>query len=174
MATMDDRFAPAHVVQVVRDDRTYGLGWRATCSCGWAGDWQDDPAMAAAAVEDHREIVVGPGDGLDWVMGELLDLQDDLAQVVMWLAEHWSAELPVPTVHAYGGPTSKDPARIEVWAYCAEAADLARISRLVGVAPVDDEQPDRSGRRYRNVQRRFGRVLLRAFHGLDTASGAVA
>ena len=39
---------------------------------------------------------MGPGDGLDRLMSELLDLQDDLARAVMWLAEHWSADLPAP------------------------------------------------------------------------------
>jgi hypothetical protein len=59
----------------VTDQRTYGLGHRAECGCGWASSWCDDPADAEAAGVDHREVAVGPGDRLDRVMSELLDLQ---------------------------------------------------------------------------------------------------
>ncbi len=38
-------------------------------------------------------------------MSGLLDLQDDLADAVMWLAENWSADLPVP---CYGWADSGD------------------------------------------------------------------
>ena len=38
---------------------------------------------------------------LDAAMSELLDLQDDLADVVVWLAENWSADLPVPHGHQH-------------------------------------------------------------------------
>ena len=51
-----------------------------------------------------------------------------------------------------------------------EAADLARIAHLLGVLPVDDEQPNRYGSRYRTVRRDFGRVSLRAFTAIETES----
>jgi hypothetical protein len=99
-----------HPTQIVTDQRPYGLGHRAECGCGWASAWTDDPAEAEAAGVDHREIEAGPGDSLDVVMSELLDLQDGLADMVVWLAENWSADLPVPTVYGcHGGPDRAPP-----------------------------------------------------------------
>jgi hypothetical protein len=160
-----------HHTQVVRDRQVDGLGYRAECGCGWVSDWSDDEATAEAAAVDHREVAAGPGDGLDAVMSELLDLQDGLADMVVWLAENWSADLPVPTVYGCdGGPDRVPPARIEVWAYCHDPADLTRISHLVGVPPVDDARPNSQGKRYRNVYRDFGRVTLRAYSETPTTT----
>jgi hypothetical protein len=160
-----------HPVRVVTDQRTYGLGHRAECGCGWASAWTDDPADAEAAGLDHREVAVGPGDRLDRVMSELLDLQHDLAAMVVWLAENWSADLPAPVVYGCDGGGSGDPrppARVELSAYCVEPADLARIAHLLGVPPTDDDHPNRYGSRYRWVRRDFGRVSLRAFTAMET------
>lgn len=158
-----------HAVQVVTDDRRARLGFRAECSCGWASGWTDQVGAESAGVE-HREIAVGPGDGLDRLMGELLDTQDDLATVVVWLAENWSADLPVPGVYGRGDDVSDDlqvdDLRVELWAYCSDPADLVRISHLLGVPPTDDDAPNRLGHRYRNVRRAFGRVTLRAYFNL--------
>jgi hypothetical protein len=155
-----------HPTQVVTDQRTYGLGHRAECGCGWASNWTDNPADAEAAAVDHREIAAGPGDGLDAVMSELLDLQDDLAAMVVWLAENWSADLPVPIVYACGGGIGFDPTQVKVAACCLDPAELTRIAHLLGVPPVDDKDPNSQGRRYRNARRDFGRVTLHAFHRL--------
>jgi hypothetical protein len=155
-----------HPVRVVTDDRPYGLGHRAECGCGWAGDWTDNPADAETAGADHREIAAGPADGLDAVMSDLLDLQDGLADMVVWLAENWSADLPVPIVYAYDGGIGFDPARVKVQACCLNTDELTRIAHLLGVPTVDDERPNTRGVRYRNVRRDFGRVTLHAFHRL--------
>jgi hypothetical protein len=153
-----------HLVQVVTDPQLDGLGHRAECSCGWAGDWTADQATAEAAGVDHREVAVGPGDGLDAVMSELLDIQDALADVVVWLAENWSADLPVPTVYASGGGGSRRDATVEVWAYCDAPSDLARIAHLLGVPPADPGDADSvNPQRYREARRLFGRVVLRAY-----------
>jgi hypothetical protein len=158
-----------HPVRVVTDQRTYGLGHRAECGCGWASAWTDDPADAEAAGLDHREVAVGPGDRLDRVMSELLDLQHDLAAMVVWLAENWSADLPAPVIYGRDGGSGvpRDPVRVELSAYCVEPADVTRIAHLLGVLPVDDEQPNCYGSRYRRVRRGFGRVSLRAFTAID-------
>jgi hypothetical protein len=162
----------AHLVQVVHDDRTYSLGYGAECGCGWSSSWWDYQADAEAAGVDHREVAAGPGDGLDRVMTELLDLQDGLADMVVWLAENWSADLPVPIVYGcHGGPAPVPPARIEVWAYCTDLADLARISHLVGVPPVDEDRAGSGGTRYRAVRRAFGRVTLRAYGPVPDGEG---
>jgi hypothetical protein len=160
-----------HPVQVVRDRQVDGLGHRAECGCGWVSDWTDNPADAEAAGVDHREVAAGPGDGLDAVMTELLDLQDGLADMVVWLAENWSADLPVPIVYACDGGIGFDPARVKVAACCLNPAELARIAHLLGVPPVDDDQPNSQGTRYRNVRRDFGRVTLHAFHRLPETTG---
>ena len=155
-----------HPTQVVTDRQVDGLGHRAECGCGWASEWADNAADAEAAGVDHREVAAGPGDGLDGVMSDLLDLQDDLAAMVVWLAENWSADLPVPIVYACDGGIGFDPARVKVSACCLDPAELSRIAHLLGVPPVDDERPNRQGRRYRSVRRDFGRVTLHAFHRL--------
>jgi hypothetical protein len=159
-----------HPTQVVTDQRTYGLGYRAECGCGWASNWYDDTADAEAAGVDHREVAVGPGDRLDRVMSELLDLQDDLVAMVVWLAENWSADLPAPVIYGRDGGSGdpRPPARVELSAYCVEPADLARIAHLLGVPPTDDNQPNCYGSRYRRVHRDFGRVSLRAYTSIET------
>jgi hypothetical protein len=150
---------PAHLVAVVSD----GFEFLAECSCGWASDWHPTAEAADIAGAEHRSQAVGPGDGLDRVMTGMLDLQDDLAAMVVWLAENWSADLPVPVLYGCGGGESPSAARVEVWVYCGEPALLVRIAQVAGVAPIDDDQPDTYGHRYRNVTRDFGRVTLRAY-----------
>ena len=63
---------------------------------------------------DHGGRAVGDA---EHGTGELLDLQDDLARAVMWLAEHWSADLPAP----HGRGVGHDTARVDLAAYCATA-----------------------------------------------------
>jgi hypothetical protein len=166
MATTIPTIDLAHLVEVESFSPCDGC-YAAVCSCGWVGDTQRDAASAEADGVDHREVVVGPGDGLDAVMSELLDLQDDLAGVVVWLAEHWSADLPVPTVYGSGGGPS--PARMELSVYCLSPDDLACSADLLGASPVDDPAPDVKGARYRRVTRRFGRVTVTALATLSSA-----
>jgi hypothetical protein len=154
-----------HLVEV-ESFSPYDDCYAAVCSCGWAGDTQREAATAEADADGHREVAVGPGDDLDAVMSELLDIQDDLARVVVWLAEHWSADLPAPTVYGCGGGTSA--ARVELSVYCLSADDLARVVELLGASPIDDPAPDVKGSRYRRVMRRFGQVTVTAFRALPT------
>lgn len=157
-----------HAVQVVTDARRARLGFRAECSCGWASGWTDQVGAESAGVE-HREIAVGPGDGLDRLMGELLDTQDDLATVVVWLAENWSADLPVPTLHGTGAAHT-GPVKLELWAFCSDPDDVVRIGHLLGVPSIDDETPGHHGSRYRRVVRRFGRVSVEALAVVERGS----
>ncbi|MGH9261945.1 MAG: hypothetical protein ACRD08_18975 [Acidimicrobiales bacterium] len=153
-----------HLVEV-ESHSPFDDAYAAACSCGWVGDIQREAEWAHADAVEHRDQAPGPGDGLDAVMGELLDVQDDLAAMVVWLAENWSAGLPVPTVYGRGGGAGGlGPAMVELSAYCTDPADLTRIAHLLGVSPSDDDEPNpHSGARYRNVCRSFGRVTLRAF-----------
>jgi hypothetical protein len=95
-------------------------------------------------------------------MSELLDIQDDLASVVVWLAENWSADLPVPKLRLQtAGPI--ETATVEMSVNCPNAATLGRIAHLLGVPTRDDTTPGSLRARYWTARRRFGRVSLRAF-----------
>ena len=166
-----DRFASTHVVTVYAGehwipepgDPDPAQGWRPECSCGWTGHLHTYADEADAEGEDHCEIAVGPGDGLDRVMSELLDVQDDLAQVVMWLAENWAADLPVPAAHGGGS----DRVEVRMNAYCTSAELLTRTAAVMGVPLVDDPAPDTQGYRYRRAVRQFGRVTLYAYREIE-------
>jgi hypothetical protein len=174
MTRIYDTIDVAHLVVVTYDEDSFtesssdpgAARYRAECSCGWAGEWHDDAAMAEADGDDHREVVIGPGDELDELMSDLLDLQDHLAQAVMWLAEHWSADLPVPKVRG----KVREPAGIELSAYCTDADVLSRAADLLRVPVVDDPAPDLRGCRYRRAVRSFGSVTLELFRTIDSPS----
>ena len=155
-----------HLVEVESDGPYDDCYW-AACSCGWTGDTQREAEWAHADAAEHRDQAPGPGDGLDAVMSDLLDLEDDLAGMVVWLAENWSADLPVLTIYGRGG-AGLGPASLELSAYCLDPGVVARIARLLGVPATDDERPDDNGNRYRRAGRRFGRVTLAAFTALAT------
>jgi hypothetical protein len=153
----------AHAVEV-ESHSPFDDAYAAACSCGWVGEVHREAAWAAAGAVEHRDRAAGPGDGLDRVMGELLDVQDDLAGMVVWLAENWSADLPVPGVYASGGDGDHSPpAHVYLLAYCADLDTLARVARLLGVPARDDDTPNRYGTRYRRAERDFGRVALNAY-----------
>lgn len=124
---------PDHSAQVVRvpiedaDDRRY----RAECLCGWTSDWLDDDADAEDARQDHQEVT---GNSLDRVLNELLDLQDDLARLVIWLADNWTGALPVPYIE---GRRPGHPARplVEVVVGCNTFPLLALVASILNVAP---------------------------------------
>jgi hypothetical protein len=161
-----DEYSVEHFVVVLYDqaDEHGPDRFQAACACGWtAQDRHTDPLRAEVDGDDHLEVALDPPDGLDAVISGLLDLQDDLAQVVMWLAEHWTARLPVPI--SRGEIT--DPAGIVLSVYCLEPGDLVEVAALLGVPVVDDVAPDVSGNRYRRAVRRFGRVRVEAFRRID-------
>jgi hypothetical protein len=153
-----------HVVQVVTDGDRY----RAECPCGWVSEWFGYDDEAEWAAEDHREVAIDTGpaarpEGFDRFMSGLLDLQDDLVAVSLWLAEHWRADLPVPGWLANGSDDDYDRPAFRVSAYCRERADLARAAELLGVTVVEDPARDGRGNRYRRATRHFGRVVVEAF-----------
>jgi hypothetical protein len=148
----------AHLVELAWDRRPWGGGVRAECSCGWSGDWRTNVTTAADDGTEHREIAVGSGDEMDALMSGLLDLQDDLAETVLWLAEHWSVDLPVPSSRGTG-----DPGQIVLFAYCLGAGELTRAAAVLGAPLVDDAAPNSYGTRYRRAVRRFGRVSLEVY-----------
>jgi hypothetical protein len=153
-----------HYVQTFTD----GTRYRAECPCGFTSEWFGDQEEAESAAEDHREVVIdtepaGRPEGFDRFMSGLLDLQDDLVAAALWLAEHWTADLPVPGWLANGSDYDDKRAAFRVSAYCSERADLARAAELLGVGVVEDPARDGRGNRYRRATRRFGRVEVEAY-----------
>jgi hypothetical protein len=139
---------------------TAGIEWRAECSCGWASEWCDDDVAAVMAGVEHPEIGAAPADALDAVMTELLDVQDDLSRVVEWLAENWSADLPVPVLW---GSSSRPDRKVDVTVLCDGWRDLCRVAELLGAEVVHDESYDADDAHYMCARRRFGRVVLEAW-----------
>jgi len=173
MTTISHPYELAHLVQLVTADRT---GHRAECSCGWTAPWTDDPAAAEVTADDHREVAVGPPTGLDATLSGLLDLQDDLAETVMWLAENWSANLPTPhATSACRYLANRDAiAGVQLLVYCDPRADLARVADLLGTALTTDREPNSRGDRWERAVRSFGRVELDAYRSLDPNTQAAA
>jgi hypothetical protein len=135
-----------HDVQVIHEDRPWAFGYRAVCVCGWASDCFNCVEEAEWAVGDHYEIAVV---AIDRLMGELLDTQDDLAAVVEWLAEHWSANLPIPW---RATAVTGEACVVKLLVTCSTAATLARVADLLNVEAQDDR-----------AQRSFGLVAIEAY-----------
>jgi hypothetical protein len=131
---------------------------RAECSCGWSGDWYVDDVVAVMAGVEHSEIAVGLPEALDGFIGELLDVQDDLSGLVMWLAEHWSADLPVPALWGLSGT-----GQVEVSVHCESRAELARVATRLGATVGRDRRYDAEKEPYWCARRRFGRVAVEAW-----------
>jgi hypothetical protein len=166
MTTVLSPFVLAHLVQVVRHK---DCGFRAECACGWAGDWYDDQTEAELSAVEHREVAVGQATGLDLAVSGLLDLQDDLADVVMWLAENWSADLPTPHVFGRNHTRSGSPVEVGValLVWCTTSLEFGRVARLLDTTVVADVEPNGHGSRWERTTRRFGRVHINAYRSLD-------
>jgi hypothetical protein len=109
----------------------------------------------------------GPATGLDATLGGLLDLQDDLADTVLWLADNWSSDLPVPQAEP-GGTCLDDGTVVPCLRLlvCAETAgELVEIADLLAAPVVLEGEPDAHGRRYQRATRMFGRVHMEAMPG---------
>jgi hypothetical protein len=170
----ETRIELVHRVRVETDHRVYGLGCRAVCLCGWASGWTDHGPRATEAGAEHIDTAIGPPDEMDRAMGAMLDLQVDLAEVVVWLAENWSADLPAPGVS--GSSRYRDGgesvATVRLLCYCLTGEQLAEAARRLGV-PVIDAEPDSKGHRYRRAVRAFGLVTIEAYTEAPEPSGAV-
>jgi hypothetical protein len=145
-----------HQVDTVTD----GVEFQAMCSCGWASDWLEDDTAAVMAGVEHPEIAVGPPDALDRFMGQLLDLQDDISKVVVWLAENWSADLPAPAIW---GSCRRLSRPLDLTIQCHSAGELARVAAVLGCEVSGDPVYDVEGETYRCARRRFGRAMLEAW-----------
>jgi hypothetical protein len=121
----------AHLVQVVGGRRT---GYRAECRCGWASAWTSERAPAHATARRHPHPASGAPHGPEPAIRDLLDLQDDLADAVLWLGENWAPGLPTPLVRS-GVPVDaagRPIASVSLSVRCERAEDLAWVATLVG------------------------------------------
>jgi hypothetical protein len=154
----------AHVVQVVSH---HACGRRAECLCGWASRWTSDATAAHDAAAEHRRATVHPA-GLDAALGCLLDLQDDLADAVMWMAECWPADMPTPRAY---GLTVADHGRVgpgvALLVPHLAADQLVRLRDLPDSPVVTTTTQDADGVRCAWVTRRFGRVRISGYGLLD-------
>jgi hypothetical protein len=155
-----------HLVQVVHHE---ACGHRAECWCGWASAWGNDYDAADASARDHREVVSGPASDLDATLSELLDLQDDIADTLIWLAENWSSDLPVPRAHPrvrYLANGECVPC-LRLLICCPGPDELAAMAVLLACPVVADAEPNQYGSRYQRVTRSFGRVDIDAYRAID-------
>jgi hypothetical protein len=151
-----------HLVQVVRHK---ALGYRGECWCGWAGVWGHDYDVADAVAADHRKVAAGPARGLDAALGVLLDLQDDLADALMWLAENWSSDLPVPQARPRAeqwGDGAGVPC-VDLVVPCATVEELSGLAELLAAPVVTDAEAQESGHRHQRASRSFGRVHIEGY-----------
>jgi hypothetical protein len=150
-----------HLVQVVHHKSS---GHRAECWCGWASAWCGDYATADEAADHHRKVAAGPAAGLDATLAGLLDLQDDLADAVLWLADNWTSDLPVPEVDPRGSYLENGACvpclRLQVT--CDTTEELAALADLLAAPVVLDAEPDPDGHSYQRATRDFGRVHIEA------------
>jgi hypothetical protein len=155
MTTMTTVPTPVHHVVVVSGGDEY----RSECSCGWVSGWQFTPEDADDEGTWHRDDAARAEDAMDSLMSDLLDLQDDLAAVVVWLAENWATGLPCLEWDACGGGQDRDRPIVRVLGYASPAA-LTAAALVLDATPTDDP-PDEAGQaRYRRVRRDFGRARV--------------
>jgi hypothetical protein len=143
--------APTHPVGVVSDGDE--------CGCGWLGESQ---FSAAGADEDgacHQDESVRAVDAMDVVMSGLLDLQDDLAAAVVWLAENWATGLPQLCWSAFSDDRDRDRPAVQVLGY-ATPAEMTAAVVVLDTTMTDDPPDDEGNPRYRHAIRDFGRVRL--------------
>jgi hypothetical protein len=155
-------YVPLHVRYVATGDPTGD--YVATCNCGWTGEPQDEVLAAQIDAADHRDGAAGTPDALDQAITDLLDLGDDLADTVIWLAEHWSADLPSPhptaTSHTIGIDAK---AGLRLLVYCADSTEFSRAAQLLGAPVTVDSEPNPFGDYYRRAVRCIGRVHIHAY-----------
>jgi hypothetical protein len=107
---------------------------------------------------------------MDLLMSGLLDLQDDLAATVLWLAENWSAHLPQLRWSANGDDRDTSRPAVRVLGGC-DPGELAAAATVLGSVPVDDP-PTHPGVRFRRAVRDIGRVRIEVIASLDRGERA--
>jgi hypothetical protein len=153
---------PMHLVSVTSD----GFEFVAECGCGWASEWHPTPEEADAAGVEHSDAAIGPPDAMDLLMSALLDLQDDLAATVVWLAENWSAHLPALGWYANGDDRHISRPALNVIGAC-DPDELQAAADVLGSTLTDDPPNEHGAVRHRRAARDIGRVRIEVFTSLD-------
>ena len=115
----------------------------------------DNESLWGLTVTDPTE----PADPIDHLVSELLDIQDDIAQAVTWIAEHWSAHLPSIN-WASAGPGGRGA--LILTATAPTQAVLDHIAALLDGDVVVEVHGDLGLTHH--CWHRFGRVLFHASH----------
>jgi hypothetical protein len=126
----------------------------------------DEPLWGLVVTEP-----AGPADHVDELLSALLDIEDDIGQAVMWLAEHWTLDLPKVRWHI-GNESHGRALRL-----LAIALDWADLRSAAGVldAPITFHRVDDDGEVWLAATRRFGTVHLEVLHPVeDPAAGYLA
>jgi hypothetical protein len=110
------------------------LGFRAECWCGWAGEWTADHSAADDQIAEHRAATLGT-DRLAMTLCELMDVQDDIADALTWLAENWASELPAPRVRVRRDGRGRPMPGVALAVECESADDADWIAMLLHDAP---------------------------------------
>jgi hypothetical protein len=157
-------YALAHLTTVDNSEPDGSGDHFASCSCGWTGGPHDEAVWAQIDAQGHVDQAAGPPDAVDRTITDLLDLQDDLAVTVVWLAEHWSADLPAPdpvaTTHGTGADAKVG---VRLLVYCGTPGEFAQAADVVAAPVTVDPAPNRYGGHYRRAVRRIGRVHIDAY-----------
>jgi hypothetical protein len=152
---------PVHLVEVHNDEPAEDGFHFATCSCGWSGEPHDAAVWAQIEGLAHRDDVDDP-DVMDQLISALLDIQENLAAAVIWLAENWAAHLPELEWHGGRGSGHRGGPAVELVA-CCWPEDWAEAVEVVGGPVIEDPPPDDDRQRYQRVRREWGRVRLELF-----------
>jgi hypothetical protein len=96
-----------------------------------------------------------------------LDIQENLATAVIWLAENWATHLPELEWHGGRGSAPRGGPAVELVAYCWPE-DWAEAVEVLGGPVIEDPISDDGRERCQRVRREWGRVRLELFteHGL--------
>src|SRR5262245_46908950 len=126
MTTLCPKDLP-HVVQTVAHRR---LGYRAECWCGWAGKWTAEHSAADEQTARHRAATLG-SDRLALTLCELMDMQDDIADAVLWLAENWASDLPAPRLRVRRDSRARPMPGVVLAVECENRDDADWIAMLL-------------------------------------------
>jgi hypothetical protein len=161
MTTDTTEPVPVHLVEVHNDESAGDSLYSAVCSCGWTGVSHDEVVWAQIEGLAHRDDV-DDLDVMDRLMSDLLDIQENLASAVIWLAENWAAHLPDLEWHGGRRSAPRGGPAVELVAYCWPE-DWADAVEVLGGPVIEDPPNADSLERYQRVRRDWGRVRLELF-----------
>jgi hypothetical protein len=122
----------------------------------------DEPLWGLTVTEP-----AGPAGSTDRLMTELLDIEDDIATAVIWIAEHWSSDLP-PIRCGTGDPFNGYVLRLS-----AAASTHGELNHLAQLLDVPVAATGTYGTTVLwQAKRSFGTVLFDAYYGEPVGDNA--